>query len=102
MDPHDRTFLEITHGVLYLALTALVLIGAQQLGTLLGGATTDRMLATLLAALVGGLAVAPCSRVLYRMNGFGIDADHARRLRRPAWVIASIVLVVGALIALRA
>lgn len=99
MEQHDRTFLEITHVLLWGTLVGLGVLLAARLGSALGAGATDRALAAVAAAGVAALAAAPASRMLYGLNGFKVDAGHSLRMRRPTALVGALVLLGGLVLA---
>jgi hypothetical protein len=100
LEQHDRTFLEITHVLLWIALLALSCIGAGRLAEALQPSLGDEASTPLLAALLVGAGAAllypMASRGLYRVNGFKVDAGHSARLRNSALPLLGLTLAFGA------
>jgi hypothetical protein len=100
LEQHDRTFLEITHVLLWVALLALSCIGAGRLAEalkpILGGEASTPLLASLLVGCGAAWLYPIASRGLYRLNGFKVDTGHSARLRTSALALLGLTLAFGA------
>jgi hypothetical protein len=99
LEQHDRTFLEITHVLLWITLLALSCIGAGRLAEvlkpMLGGEASTPLLASLLVGSGAAWLYPIASRGLYRLNGFKVDTGHGARLRSSALALLGLTLAFG-------